>query len=183
VKELTGGDPIRARFMRQDHFEFQPTHHVWLACNHKPTIRGTDEGVWRRIKLTPFTVTIPEDQQDRELPDKLAAEASGILNWALLGCLEWQADGLGEPEEVRRATTDYRNEQDVVALFLSECCIEAAQCRVKAGELYGAYTAWCERTGEYAHNQRRFGAALTERGLRRTKNSGVWYEGVRLLAA
>ena len=94
VKELTGGDSIRARRMREDFWEFAPSHKLVLATNHRPAVRGTDNGIWRRLRIVPFGVTIPTQQQDTELPDKLAVELSGILNWALLGCAEWLADGL-----------------------------------------------------------------------------------------
>jgi len=94
VKELTGGDRVRARRMREDFWEFSPSHKIWLAANHKPVVRGTDHAIWRRIKLVPFTVTIPDHQQDRDLPNKLKGELSGILNWAVMGCTEWQAEGL-----------------------------------------------------------------------------------------
>ena len=122
VKELTGGDRIRARFMRCNFFEFPPTHHIWLAVNHKPTIRGTDTGIWRRIKLIPFAVSIPDEEQDKALGEKLQAERAGILAWAVQGCLAWQEHGLGEPDEVRQATSEYRGEQDVLATFIAERC-------------------------------------------------------------
>ena len=96
VKELTGGDPIRARRMREDFWEFRPTHKVFLATNHKPVITGTDHAIWERIRLIPFTVTIPKEQRDTTLPDKLLAELPGILAWAVQGCLTWQQEGLGE---------------------------------------------------------------------------------------
>lgn len=180
VKELTGGDRIRARFMRQDFFEFTPTHHVWLAVNHKPTVRGTDTGIWRRIKLIPFSVSIPEEEQDKTLPEKLQAERTGILAWAVQGCLAWQQHGLGEPDEVRQATSDYRGEQDVLATFLEERCEVSSYSKVRASELYAAYADWTEKAGEYVLPQRRFGQALTERGFEREKNNGIWYRGLGL---
>src|SRR5207249_4861041 len=101
-----------ARKMRQDFFEFQPTWKIFLAANHRPTVRGTDHAVWRRIKLVPFEVTIPKDEQDKHLLTKLRAEWPGILAWAIRGCLDWQREGLGEPDEVRAATAAYRAQQD-----------------------------------------------------------------------
>src|SRR5690606_33658354 len=94
VKELTGGDRISARRMKEDYWEFEPTHKIVLATNHKPQIRGTDHAIWRRVHLVPFTVTIPDDQQDRDLPSKLRGELPGILAWCVRGCLEWQQIGL-----------------------------------------------------------------------------------------
>lgn len=107
VKELTGGDRVRARRMREDFWEFPATHKIWLAANHKPTVRGIDLGIWRRIKLLPFTVVIPDDQQDKDLPVKLLDELPGILAWAVEGCRQWLVDGLREPACVRSATGDY----------------------------------------------------------------------------
>ena len=122
VKELTGGDRVRARRMREDFWEFAPTHHVWLAGNYKPTIRGTDHGIWRRVKLIPFDVVISDDEQDKHLSSKLAGELSGILNWALAGCLNWQRSGMVEPTEVQMATQEYSHEMDTIGQFIAERC-------------------------------------------------------------
>lgn len=188
VKELTGGDIIRARFMRQDFFEFSPTHHIWLAVNHRPEVRGTDAGIWRRIKLVPFSVSIPADRQDRELPEKLLAERSGILAWAVRGAMQWAADGLRDPQEVSVATSEYRGEQDVLGAFLEECCelcsgrFGAMDFRVTAAGLYRAYVDWCEKRGEYAVKERRFREGMTERGIQRERTmTARWYVGLRLV--
>lgn len=170
VKELTGADRLRARRMREDFWEFSPTHKIWLAANHKPIIRGTDWGIWRRVKLVPFTVRIPDDKQDKMLPDKLRAELAGILNWAVLGCIEWQSEGLGEPEAVRRATSSYRSDMDILGLFLDENCVIGDEHEVAAGALYANYKAWAERQGErHPLTQQTFGGALTERGFTRDR--------------
>ena len=182
LKSLTGGDKMRARRMREDFWEFAPTHHIWLATNHRPTIRGTDLGVWRRIRLIPFNVSIPPDRQDKELPEKLHAERAGILRWCVEGCLAWQKCGLSEPEKVLAATKDYRDEQDVFAGFLDEC-VETGPYRERASVLYGGYVTWAKSAGEYIQTQTKFGTALDERGFQRRKSSGVkWYDGVRLRA-
>ena len=110
VKALTGGDTIAARFLFGEFFEFIPQFKLFLGTNHKPVIHGTDLAIWRRIRLIPFLVTIPEEKQDRELVSKLKEELPGILNWAIKGCLAWQKDGLGVPEEVKAATDEYRKE-------------------------------------------------------------------------
>ncbi len=166
--------------MREDHWEFRPTHKLWMAANHKPVIRGTDRAIWRRVKLVPFLVTIPDADQDKDLPAKLTAEMPGILAWAVRGCLDWQQQGLNEPDEVRAATTEYRTEMDVVGAFLAERCIEGNDYTVRAALLYVEYTRWCESNGEYALNLRRLGLAMTERGFQRFKNNGVWYRGIKL---
>lgn len=181
VKELTGGDKITARFMRQDFFEFAPSHTVWLAANHKPVIRGTDHGIWRRVKLVPFTVTIPENEQDKRLPDKLRAEFCGILSWMVRGCMDWLANGLLEPEAVKTATGGYRAEMDLIGLFISERTLEGNAFKVKASELYRCYCEWCKSTNEHPQPQRRFGQAMTDRGFERKTNNGVWYEGIGLM--
>jgi putative DNA primase/helicase len=182
VKEATGGDPIRARRMREDFWEFQPTHKVLLATNHKPVITGTDTAIWERLKLVPFTVTIPEGERDTTLPEKLEQELPGILNWGLQGCLVWQQDGLGEPDEVRQATAGYRSEMDVLGQFIDECCLTDSRCRVKASDLYEAYQHWCHEQGELAEVQRTWGMRLTERGYDSGKVQGrSWWKGIALL--
>jgi P4 family phage/plasmid primase-like protien len=181
IKQLTGGDPIRARRMREDFWEFWPSHKLWMALNHKPIIRGTDHGIWRRIKFVPFVVTIPDADQDKQLGVKLQAERQGILAWAVRGCLAWQQHGLGEPDEVKAATAEYRGEMDVLGAFISDCCIEGPAFSAKASSIYAAYDKWCQANGEHAVNQRRFGVAISERGIERYKNDGVWYQGVGLI--
>src|SRR5262249_29436106 len=114
IKKLTGEDKLSARFMRGEFFDFYPTHKLWLISNHKPTIKGTDFAIWRRIKLIPFEVTFPPEKQDHGLQEKLRQELPGILAWAVSGCIEWQMNGLQEPEEVKGATDDYRVEMDTV---------------------------------------------------------------------
>lgn len=180
IKQLTGGDTVKARRMREDFWQFTPSHTVALVTNHRPEVRGTDLGIWRRLRLVPFTVTIPEDEQDRHLTDKLKREAAGILRWLVDGCLGWQRDGLDEPDEVLAATSDYRAEQDVVGSFLDEMCLNGEAYRVKAGSIYKSYVDWCDGRGEHAKSNRQFGEAMTERGFQRQKSSSVWYLGVGL---
>jgi putative DNA primase/helicase len=177
IKDLTGQDTITARFMKAEWFDFAPTHKLWLSTNHKPEIRGTDAAIWRRIRLVPWTVSIPPAEQDKKLPEKLRSELPGILAWIVQGCLEWRRKGLQAPEEVRQATGDYRSEMDVLAAFLEECCILRSDAMASAKNLYIAYKEWCEANGEPVEKQRRFGMRLTERGLRRQKVGGVyrWY--------
>jgi putative DNA primase/helicase len=181
LKEVTGGDRIRARRMREDFWEFEPTHKVWLATNHKPTVKGTDHALWRRIKLIPFTVQIPEKEQDKRLPATLQGELPGILAWAVRGCLAWQKDGLGVPEEVTIATAGYRAEMDVVGQFLQECCVAGQHARVKASHLYDAYRKWCDASGEMPMVQRNFGLRLSERGFQRYTNNGSWWRGLGVM--
>jgi putative DNA primase/helicase len=167
VKTLTGGDKVRARRMRQDFWEFDPTHKVFMAVNHKPQVRGNDNAIWRRIRLLPFEQTIPPAEQDKKLPEKLRAELPGILAWAVEGCLEWRREGLKAPEEVRKATGRYRSEMDVIGAFLKDCCEEGAEHDVAAKDLYARYKTWCDENGEAGEKQRTFGSKLSERGYER----------------
>ncbi len=169
VKQLTGGERIKARYMRQDFFQFDPTHKVFLVANHRLEVRGTDHAIWRRIKMIPFEVTIPEDERDPRLPEKLKAELPGILAWAVKGCLEWQQMGLGEPVEVSAATDEYREEQDVLALFIEDVCEVHPAVTESAQTLYKEYSEWCQEQGEFPETQRKFGARLTEKGYTRQR--------------
>jgi putative DNA primase/helicase len=166
VKQLTGGDPIPARFLHREFFQFTPEFKLFLAANKKPRIRGNDEATWRRIRLIPFEVTIPEGQRDKKLLEKLRRELPGILAWAVRGCLDWQASGdLAVPKEVRVATAAYRAEEDVVARFLEECCLVAPDLRVWSSNLYVAYVRWCKATAEAPVTQKVLGGLLVGRGF------------------
>lgn len=183
VKSLTGQDVITARFLYRESFEFRPAFKVWMAVNHKPVIRGTDNAIWRRIRTVPFTVAIPPERQDRSLVTKLRAESPGILHWALEGCAAWRAEGLEPPEPVRAATREYRDEMDVLAGFLSDCCVLASNARASAAKLYDAYKRWCEANGERAESQRRFGGWLVDRDFRKSRsgrNGATEYLGLAL---
>lgn len=169
TKQLTGGDRLKARLMRQDFFEFDLTFKIIMAVNHLPRVTGTDEAIWRRIRTTPFGVTIPRAEQDRRLPEKLKAELPGILAWAVRGCLEWQQRGLDPPREVQAATAQYRTESDLMGGFLDECTRATEAGYVLAKDLYAAYVRWCEDNGERARSQRQFGGALSERGFVRQR--------------
>ena len=185
VKSLTGGDKVRARRMRQDFWQFDPTHTAFLCTNHKPEIRGNDAGIWRRIRLIPFTETIAPAEQDKRLPTKLRSELPGILAWAVEGCLEWQRDGLKAPEEVRKATGAYRSEMDVIGAFLRDECETQQGYSATFKEVFARYEEWCEEAGEKPETRRKFNARLKERGPffdRRSGPSGAneWH-GLQLL--
>lgn len=165
VKALTGREKITARRMREDFWTFEPTHTVFLGTNHKPEIRGTDHAIWRRPKLVPFDVTIPEPEQDKKLSEKLSAELPGVLAWIVRGCLDYQEKGLGVPEQVATATTGYRSEMDTLAAFFEDRCVIHDRAEVPATPLHHAYQEWCADTGERAETQKRFGMRLKERGF------------------
>lgn len=183
VKWLTGGDQIKARFMKQDFFEFAPTFKIWLLANHRPAIRGTDRAIWRRVKLIPFTVTIAEEQWDTHLGEKLWAERAGILNWMIDGCLAWQREGLQEPAEVRAAVEEYRQDADVLAPFIEACCALLPSVSTPAEHLYKAYRSWAQDAGQTEKEtlgSRRFGERISERFQRKTVEGRRRYLGVAL---
>lgn len=185
VKLATGGDSLKARFLYGEFFEFRPVFKLLIAANHKPVIRGDDHAIWRRIRLLPFTVTIPPEEQDRTLETKLRGELPGVLAWAVDGCLEWQRNGLGMPEVVQHATDEYREEMDSFGAFLTECCVLAAKCTVRAGEFYAEYRLWSERQGlDFPLSQLRLWRKLSERGITKVNTMhGVSYRGVGLRSA
>ncbi|MDA1016057.1 MAG: phage/plasmid primase, P4 family, partial [Planctomycetota bacterium] len=148
VKSLTGGDKLRARRMKQDNIEVDPTHKLILVTNHLPEIRGTDDGIWRRIRLVPFLVHFEEDRQDKGLKSKLSAEHEGILAWLVRGCRDWCREGLGRAEAVETATTGYRVTEDFIARFVKECCREAPEASCKFGDLFSALQTWCSENGD-----------------------------------
>lgn len=172
VKRLTGGDRIKARRMREDFWEFDPTHKIVIAANHKPSVRGTDHAFWRRVRLVPFEVKIPKNERDKHLIEKLRAEAVGILAWAVRGCREWQAKGLAEPPEVSAATAAYRGKQDHIGRFLANCCRLEPNARTTADELRAAYETWCEENAENPLSPNDVGAALSSRELTRKRSTG-----------
>ena len=179
VKQMTGGDTLSARFMRSEFFDFKPEFKLTLATNHKPLIRGTDHAIWRRIRLVPFAVTIPEIEQDKSLKNKLEAEWPAILAWAVRGCLAWQRDGLQPPGVVADATAGYRGEMDVIGQFLEDRCTVGTGLTTTAGELWAAFGEWCQATGEYQGTQKSFGLKLNERGFERFRYGGkTLYKGI-----
>ena len=169
VKDLTGGDTISARFLNKEFFQFRPQFKIWIRGNHKPQIRGTDDGIWRRVLLIPFNVQIPEAEIDVALQDKLRAELPGILRWCVEGCLEWQRSGLKPPAAVIAATSEYRQTMDTLAEFFDEKCVVHTGALAKAADLYAEYRRWSEAAGHPAVSQTRFGTSLGERGFRREK--------------
>jgi P4 family phage/plasmid primase-like protien len=175
VKQLTGGEKVRARRMREDFWEFPPTHKLWLAANHKPVIRGTDHAIWRRIKLVPFTVTFvdePQDEHERKkdltISTQLRAELPGILRWAVEGCIAWQKQGLDEPKSVTEAVDEYRLEMNSIGQFLQDCCYVPMPLRedikTQSSRLHEAYLRW---SGEHNITQTAFSTKLTEMGYRK----------------
>lgn len=184
IKRLTGGDTITARFMHQEFFEFKPQFKVWMTGNHRPEIRGTDDAIWRRVKLIPFQVTVPKEDRDPYLKEKLLKELPGILKWALTGHAAWRKERLGDPEEIKSVVEEYRESQDPIGAFLLECTEPSLTERVKSSALYTAYQAWCKRSGEYSISLKRFGTSMRERGQGSQDSGGnAWYVGINLTTA
>jgi putative DNA primase/helicase len=168
VKDLTGGDILSVRRMNENFWDLVPTHTLHAAGNHKPTVRGTDGGIWRRIKLVPWLVKIPDEEQDKGLKAKLRAELPGILAWAVHGCLEWQRVGLAEPAEVTAAGDEYRSESDVLGAFFATQCVFAPGERFACKYLRKAYETWCEEMGYRSVGARILGRRLREKGVKET---------------
>ena len=189
VKMLTGGERIKARYMRKDFFEFSPTHKLWMAANHKPIIRGNDEGIWRRIHLIPFDVKIPKEEQIplKTMLRTFKDENAGIFRWILHGAKMWKNHGLMPSDSVVRATKEYRNESDVLAEFYDDCCLIDADAIVPSTDLYYTYVRWCETNGEKRTlTRRQLAARLTADGCASVKKrigdktTMVW-QGIGLL--
>jgi putative DNA primase/helicase len=177
VKQLTGGDQVSARFLYGEFFEFQPMFKLFLGTNHRPKIIGSDEGIWRRIRLIPFTVTIPPSERDKKLTAKLKSEAQGILNWAIDGLRDWLDGGLRDPAEVLAATREYRQREDAIAHFLEYCCTLQTEARAGSEALYRQYCNWAETNNEYLLNSRDFSKTLEEKGFvkKHTAQGTTWY--------
>ncbi len=168
VKDLTGGDAVGVRRMREDFWDLLPTHKLIMSGNHKPTVRGADFGIWRRIRLVPWLVQVAPENVDKDLPAKLRAEAAGILRWAAQGCLEWRRIGLHEPDEVAAATAEYRDESDAVGQFLAQFTVGDEAARTSRKALREKYEEWCKEAGYQPHGAKRFSARVKEvPGVRR----------------
>jgi putative DNA primase/helicase len=178
LKQLTGGDRIAARFLYGEYFEFTPEFKLVLVTNHRPRVDGDDDAIWRRLRLVPFEASF-EGREDRGLPAKLERELPGILAWAVGGCIEWQAEGLGEAGAVTRATAEYRCDEDVLGAFLAERCQLGGEAT--AASLRDAYEDYCHDAGEKPLSANVLGRRLAKRGIRGVpRSSGRVYSGVSL---
>ena len=183
IKQLTGGDPITARFLYGEHFTFFPEFKLWLGTNHRPIIKETTHAIWRRICLIPFTKEIPLNMQDKDLLEELRSELPGILNWALDGCLKWQSYGLPDhmPKTIDSATATYRTEMDILSSFLDECCTLELDVMIQSSELYDAFFSWCKDNWGEPLSIRGFAFKLEQRGFNKTvKREGRFWLGIKL---
>jgi putative DNA primase/helicase len=181
IKQITGNDKMTARFLYGEFFNFIPTFKIFMATNHKPIIKGTDHGIWRRIKLIPFTTRIEEENQDKHLEQKLIQEGAGILNWLVEGAMRWCEEGLKTPSIITSATDEYRSEMDIIGNFIKERCVQGEDGSIRARELFKCYQDWCDDHNEHAVSERFFGLRLKEIGLEQKKmNDGRYWQGVRI---
>lgn len=184
LKRLTGGDPIKARRMHENFYEFMPMFKLFLAANHKPEIRGDDHGIWRRIKLIPFIVTIPAAEQVDDYDEALfSEEGPGILNWMIAGCLEWQRrKGLDDPKAVTEATAEYQDEMDIIKRFIEERCIEKPDTSCPIDRLFKSFNDWCESSKvRVVMTANKFSRRLGKKGFEvRHENGGNVRVGIDL---
>ena len=182
VKQLTGGGKVTCRFLYGDEFEYEPEFKIWIGTNHKPIIRGTDVGIWRRIRLIPFEVNIPKEKVDKNLKYKLREELPQILKWAVDGCIKWQKYGLELPQSVVRATKEYKIEMDILANFV-DSCIEIDYTNgenISAQDLFTLYGAWAKKNNEYEMTSRKFFIEIAKKLPEKIRRgSGIFYPKIR----
>ena len=175
TKLLTGGDTVQARRLYENPWSLKPTWKLHVAANHKPVVRGTDEGIWRRLMLTPWLQRFDGQRDDKRLKEKLLAELPGVLAWCVAGFRTWREGGLQPPAGVLAATSEYRAENDVLGTWMNECCIVEAHKSVEAGALYRSFKAWCDERGEYAKSATAFGMNLERLGYPSERpTAGQW---------
>ncbi|SCC95107.1 hypothetical protein THIX_70136 [Thiomonas sp. X19] len=192
IKQATGEDEITARFLHREFFTYRPRFKVVLVTNHRPVITGSDHGIWRRVVLVPFPVTIPKDRQDKRLLDKLAAELPGILAWAVKGFHLWLEQGLGElPRALVLANAEYRKNSDVLGMWLEDHCLlhaasdladdRQSEWFTSTSDLYKSYGLWAESMGHRAMSSKSLADRLRERNLTpgKAKGNRGWF-GIRL---
>jgi putative DNA primase/helicase len=183
VKRLTGGESIRARRMRENFFEFEPSHTIIMVTNHKPKVDGDDPAMWRRIIVVPFTEVIPEEQRDPHLPDTLAMNLPAVLRWIHDGYRQYTLRGLDPPEVVRTTTEEYREASDALGRWIGERILATPAGQVKAHHLYTDWVEWCHSRGERPGTEKEFAESMQRRGYEKGKVHGVMtYKGIYLYA-
>lgn len=184
LKQLTGGSKVTCRFLYGDEFEYTPEFKIWIATNHKPIVRGTDFGIWRRIKLIPFEVNIPKEKVDKNLKYKLRKEFPQILRWAVEGCIKWRKYGINEPGCVQEAVKEYKQEMDLLAGFIEQC-IEIDydhDLKVPASDLFKAYSRWAKENNEFEMSSKKFFTEITKKLPEKGRNGkGIFYKNIRIV--
>jgi len=186
VKSLTSGadEVVPVRRMYEEEFDLHPTFKLWMTTNKLPRIKGTDNGIWRRVRKIPFEYNFENDPEKDEhfFENKLMPEMSGILNWALEGCLKWQKEGMKVPDDVKYAIDDYKNEMDPVQRFIDDECIVSETCKVKISELYTCYTDWSHENKEYVLSTIKLSKRLVEKGFKKERNKhGRYWQGIGIV--
>jgi putative DNA primase/helicase len=180
VKHITGGDTITARAPYAQCFTYRPQFKIWMSTNHKPEIPDGSEAIWDRLRLIPFEQRFPGKDADTSLPDKLREELSGVLAWAVQGCLEWVQSGLGSAAAVDPATSAYRAETDVTERFFQDECVFTPGASVTKKGLFEAWENWCIDNGEEAGKQNGFTRTMGERGVVKNFREGFDAKGTRV---
>lgn len=181
LKQLTGGDKVTARNLYENEFEFIPQLKLWMATNHKPYVRGTDEGIWRRFVIIPFEKQIPKDKVDKDLTKKLKKELPAIMKWCVDGYLEWKKIGLAEPQSVKEQRDEYRTEMDPIEMFIDECCRRRSETStIKSSTLFQAYDNWAKENHQYRMTNTKFGKEMKKK-FKWKRSNGVQYLGIELL--
>lgn len=176
VKQLTGGnDKITARFLYGTDFEFQPVFKLWIACNYKIGVRGTDKGIWRRMRLIPFEAEFEGKNDDKNLESKIKEELPKILRWAINGCLEWQKEGLPMPQKIEDATKEYRDEMDIIRSFCKDCVKMRPESKTRASEMFNAYKRWAMQGNERMMSQSKFGIEMGKKFKKQNINGYMYY--------
>lgn len=182
VKQLTGGDPVTARFLYGGEFEFKPIFKLWIACNYKINVYGTDKGIWRRMRLIPFEACFEGKNDDKDIESKLKTELPQILGWAVKGCIQWQNEGLIPPTEVIEATQTYRTEMDIIEKFSANCLKMSPMSREKGSDVFEEYIKWCVRANEpHKMSQSKFGIEMSKKYQKIKINGYIYYIGIKLV--
>jgi putative DNA primase/helicase len=184
IKDISGGDTLRGCRKYEHAFQFDSQSLLLIYGNHKPDIRGTDEGIWRRVRLVPFLASFTEAKADRSLPQHLAKEADGIFRWLVEGCKKWRRLGLNTPNSVMEAVTAYRNDSDILSDFISERLVCDSACRVTRSALYSDYRDWAKENGYQPCSQKTFTMRFREKGkATETKTDGGqrFWNGIRFV--
>ncbi|SMX37443.1 phage/plasmid primase, P4 family [Maliponia aquimaris] len=175
IKTITGGDPIRARFLYQDFFEFVPTFKLIVAGNHRPQLTGVGEAMRRRLHLVPFDITIPPDRRDKQLAHRLETELGGVLSWMIAGYHEWQQKGLDAPQRILEASRSYFADEDLVGQWIDEELDIGEDHTATAKALFASWGAWAEANGTDRGSQKTLGEALRSRGFENGRSRAGWF--------
>ncbi|MHB1956426.1 MAG: DNA primase family protein, partial [Sulfobacillus sp.] len=175
IKAVSGGDIIKARFLNKEFFEFVPTFTVHIDTNHKPRIRGTEDGIWRRLLLIPWQTKVPEKKKDLSLEQKLLAEKEGILNWIVRGAKDYLNNGLRIPETVRAASDEYRRDEDILGDWFEQCVVSMDGIRESTDVLFKSYQQWCDDSGIRAITNSTWLSRMQDRGIEKRRRMGVLY--------